>query len=50
MAYDPTRQQLLLTLRPQGRPEAQPVLIPVRDLTLQPVQKGVRQSLWLPPG
>ncbi len=50
MAYDPTRQQLLLTLRPQGRPEAQPVLIPVRDLTLQPVQKSVRQSLWLPPG
>ncbi len=50
MAYDPTRQQLLLTLRPQGRPEAQPVLIPVRDLVLQPVEKTVRQSLWLPPG
>ena len=50
MAYDPTRQQLLLTLRPQGRPEAQPVLIPVQDLTLQPVPKRVRQSLWLPPG
>ena len=50
MAYDPTRQQLLLTLRPQGRQEAQPVLIPVRDLTLQPLPKVVRQSLWLPPG
>ena len=50
MAYGPTRQQLLLTLRPQGRQEAQPVLIPVRDLTLQPLPKVVRQSLWLPPG
>jgi hypothetical protein len=50
MAYDPTRQQLLLTLRQQGRPDAQPVLIPVRDLALQPLPKAVRQALWLPPG
>ena len=50
MAYDPTRQQLLLTLRQQGRPDAQPVLIPVRDLALQPLAKPVRQALWLPPG
>ena len=50
MAYDPTRQQLLLTLRQQGRPDAQPVLIPVRDLALQPLPKTVRQALWLPPG
>jgi hypothetical protein len=50
MAYDPTRQQLLLTLRQQGRPDAQPVLIAVRDLTLQPLAKAVRQALWLPPG
>ncbi|MBM5785273.1 MAG: hypothetical protein FJ076_10710 [Cyanobacteria bacterium K_DeepCast_35m_m1_288] len=50
MAYDPTRQQLLLTLRQQGRSEAQPVLIPVRDLELRPLAKAVRQALWLPPG
>jgi len=50
MAYAPTRQQLLLTLRQQGRPDAQPVLIPVRDLALQPLAKPVRQALWLPPG
>lgn len=50
MAYDPTRQQLLLTLRQQGRQDAQPVLIPVQDLELRPLAKAVRQALWLPPG
>lgn len=49
MAYDPTRQQLLLTLRQHGKKEAQPVLIPVANLTLQPVAKAVRQAIWLPP-
>jgi hypothetical protein len=50
MAYDPTRQQLLLTLRRRGSSEAQPVLIPVASLQLQPLRKAVRQALWLPPG
>ena len=50
MAYDPTRQQLLLTLRRRGSKEAQPVLIPAASLQLQPLQKAVRHALWLPPG
>ena len=49
MAYDPTRRQLLLTLRPRGGKEAQAVLIPVDDLQLKPVAQPVRQALWLPP-
>ena len=50
MAYDPTRQQLLLTMRKQGSQDAQPVLIPVATLQLEPLAKPVRQALWLPPG
>lgn len=50
MAYDPTRRQLLLTLRPRGSQEARPVLLGVDDLQPRPVAKPVRQALWLPPG
>lgn len=50
ITYDPTRQQLLLTLRSHDRRDAQPVLVPVRDLALQPLAKAARLSLWLPPG
>jgi hypothetical protein len=50
MAYDPTRQQLLLTLRQPGKQEPQPVLIPVATLELEPLAKAVRRALWLPPG
>jgi hypothetical protein len=50
MAYDPTRQLLLLTLRQQGQKEAQPVLVDAASLRLQPLAKAVRQALWLPPG
>jgi hypothetical protein len=50
MAYDPTRQQLLLTLRQPGTQEPQPVLIPVATLELEPLAKAVRRALWLPPG
>ena len=50
MAYDPTRQQLLLTMRQQGQVDPQPVLIPVATLELEPLQKAARQALWLPPG
>ena len=44
------RLRLLLTLRRHGSNEAQPVLIPAASLQLQPLQKAVRQALWLPPG
>ena len=50
MAYDPTRRQLLLTLRPRGGEEARAVLITVEDLQLRPLAQPVRQALWLPPG
>ena len=50
MAYDPTRQQLLLTMRQQGQVDPQPVLIAVATLELEPLQKAARQALWLPPG
>ena len=50
MAYDPTRQQLLLTLRQPRKQEPQPVLIPVATLQLEPLAKAVRRTLWLPPG
>jgi hypothetical protein len=53
MAFDPTRQQLLLTLRnrrsSQGG-EPQPVLVDGDSLTLRPLAKRVRQALWLPAG
>ena len=50
MAYDPTRRQLLLTLRPRGSAEARAVLIPVDTLQLRPLAQPLRQALWLPPG
>ena len=50
MTYDPTRQQLLLTLRQPGKQEPQPVLIPVATLQLEPLAQAVRRALWLPPG
>jgi hypothetical protein len=46
MVFDATRQQLLLTLRRRHQP-AQPVLIDARDLQLNPVNKAVRQVVWL---
>ena len=50
MAYDPTAQQLLLTMRRRGSKGAQPVLITVDDLQLQPIARTVRLALWLAPG
>ena len=52
MAYDPTRQQLLLTLRRsvQGSEGARAVLVDGQTLQLQPVDKPVRLALWLPAG
>lgn len=50
LLYDPTGQQLLLTLRAQGAKEAQPVLIEAGSLRLRPIPKAVRQALWLAPG
>ena len=48
--YDPTRRQLLLTLRARGAREPQPVLIDAGSLRLQPIPKPARQALWLAPG
>ena len=48
MAFDPTRQLLLLTLR--NRDGARPVLIDGHSLGLQPQAKSVRLALWLPAG
>jgi hypothetical protein len=52
MAFDPTRQQLLLTLRRRGRATegARAVLVDGQTLRLQPVEKPVRLALWLPAG
>ena len=52
MAFDPTRQQLLLTLRRsvQGTEGARAVLVDGQTLQLQPVDKPVRLALWLPAG
>jgi hypothetical protein len=52
MAFDPTRQQLLLTLRSRGRATegARAVLVDGQTLRLQPVDKPVRLALWLPAG
>jgi hypothetical protein len=50
MTYDPTRRQLLLTLKLRGSRAAQPVLIMVDSVRLHPVAKTVRLALWLPPG
>ncbi|MBD2422068.1 hypothetical protein [Cyanobium sp. FACHB-13342] len=52
MAFDPTRQQLLLTLRPRARATAGAlaVLVDGQTLQLQPVNKPVRWALWLPAG
>jgi hypothetical protein len=50
LLYDPTSQQLLLTLRAQGSKDAQPVLIEAGSLQLRPIPKAVRQALWLAAG
>ena len=47
--YDPSRRQLLLTLRARGMKEPQPVLIDAGSLRLQPIPKPARQALWLAP-
>ena len=47
--YDPTRQQLLLTLRARGAREPQPVVIDAASLRLRAIDKPVRQALWLAP-
>jgi len=48
MLFDPTRQQLLLTLRSGSN--AKPVLVDGSSLRLQPLAKPVRLALWLPAG
>ena len=48
MLFDPTRQQLLLTLRSGSH--AKPVLVDGSSLSLQPLAKPVRLALWLPAG
>ena len=52
MAFDPTRQQLLLTLRrtAPATEGARAVLVDGQTLQLQPVDKPVRLALWLPAG
>jgi hypothetical protein len=50
MLYDPTRRQLLLTLRARGAQEPQPVFIDAGSLQLRPIAKAARQALWLAPG
>ncbi|MFM2205520.1 MAG: hypothetical protein RLZZ560_915, partial [Cyanobacteriota bacterium] len=47
--YDPTRRQLLLTLRARGAREPQPVLIDAGSLQLRALPKPARQALWLTP-
>jgi hypothetical protein len=49
MLFDPTRQQLLLTLRSSSS-HAQPVLVNATSLTLLPLGKPVRLALWLAAG
>ncbi len=46
MAFDSTRQRLLLTLR--NRNGARPVLIDGQSLAIEPLAKSVRLALWLP--
>lgn len=55
MAFDATRQQLLLTLRRRNGSDqppaaAQPVLIDAGSLQITPQAKAVRQVLWLAAG
>jgi hypothetical protein len=52
LLFDPTSQQLLLTLRSRARATgaAQPVLIEATTLTVRPQAKPVRLALWLPAG
>lgn len=55
LLFDPTREQLLLTLRrrqaSQGRPgEARAVLVDASSLQLRPLPRAVRLALWLPAG
>ncbi|MCP9883227.1 hypothetical protein KBY65_12215 [Cyanobium sp. Alchichica 3B3-8F6] len=52
LLFDPSSQQLLLTLRSRARATeaAQPVLIEATTLELRPQAKPVRLALWLPAG
>jgi len=50
MAFDPTRQQLLLTLRNRQSRNPQPVLVDGASLTLRPLPKPARLAVWLPAG
>ena len=50
LLFDPTQQQLLISLRPESSrvQPALPVLIDATTLALQPIQKPARLALWLP--
>ena len=50
LLFDPSRQQLLLTLRRNGRQTAQPVLIEAGSLELRPLAQPARLAVWLPAG
>lgn len=52
IGFDATRRQLLLTLRPAGKPQGtpQPVLIDADTLLERPLAKPVRLAVWLPAG
>lgn len=54
LELDPSRNQLLLTLRPMalggGRTQARPALIDATSLELSLLERPVRQARWLPPG
>jgi hypothetical protein len=53
--YDPATDRLLAAMRRLGPPgsapePARPVLIEAASLALQPLEREVRQAVWLPPG
>lgn len=50
LLFDPTQQQLLISLRPESSQvqPALPVLIDATTLALKPIQKPARLALWLP--
>jgi len=50
LSYDPAGDQLLLTLRPDPRQPARPVLVNGRTLELRILPHPVRQAVWLPAG
>lgn len=52
LLFDPSRQQLLLTLRPQSAEvkPARPVLVDATSLALKPLNRPARLALWLPAG